>query len=341
MDAVARGHVQFRRPGRELRGACGTTSRRSTRHRSTSDLWQVQATLAQGPVRASGRSAAGRGRRPVSRGVDQRAERKPANDAGNQYDRYYSINSVGTAGSRNVKSAFFEIGRSDSSISSRSTCRAVTTTTRRVRANFSPKIGAKFTPIRKLAIRGTWSKGFRIPSFNEAFGLPTTGYVERTCYRVNCARLRGVLRAHGNNAYATAHYPLGLTQVGNPALDPEKSTAFTAGVIFEPIRNISFTVDFWQHQDQGPDHRRRPTRPDAATPYYANNGVVNIPGITVLPGAARSGVPERAAADRLHPVARSQNQDSQIVSGIDFGVNVRTADHRRHPLRSARSRLRT
>src|SRR3546814_17481036 len=28
---------------------------------------------------------------------------------GNQYDRYYSINSVGTAGSRNVKSAFFEV----------------------------------------------------------------------------------------------------------------------------------------------------------------------------------------------------------------------------------------
>src|SRR3546814_9469990 len=28
---------------------------------------------------------------------------------GNQYDRYYSINSVGTAGSRNVKSAFFEL----------------------------------------------------------------------------------------------------------------------------------------------------------------------------------------------------------------------------------------
>ena len=35
-------------------------------------------------------------------------------------------------------------------------------------SNFSPKFGFKFTPIEQLAFRGTFSKGFRIPSFNEA-----------------------------------------------------------------------------------------------------------------------------------------------------------------------------
>ena len=52
-------------------------------------------------------------------------------------------------------------------------------------SNFSPKFGFKFTPVEQLAVRGTWSKGFRIPSFNESFGLPTTGYVNRT---VDCAQ---------------------------------------------------------------------------------------------------------------------------------------------------------
>ena len=42
---------------------------------------------------------------------------------------------------------------------------------------FSPKIGVKFTPFKQLAIRGTYSKGFRIPSFAEANALPTTGFV--------------------------------------------------------------------------------------------------------------------------------------------------------------------
>ncbi len=46
-------------------------------------------------------------------------------------------------------------------------------------------------PIRQLAVRGTYSRGFRIPSFNEAYGLPTTGsqHDERELHHV-----RGVLR---------------------------------------------------------------------------------------------------------------------------------------------------
>ena len=39
---------------------------------------------------------------------------------------------------------------------------------------------------------------------------------------------------------------MGLTQIGNPALEPEKSTNLTAGLIFEPIKNLSFTVDLWK-----------------------------------------------------------------------------------------------
>ena len=47
-------------------------------------------------------------------------------------------------------------------------------------------------------------------------------------------------------AYATGAYSLGLTSTGNPELDPEKSTSFTAGLVYEPIRNLSFTLDYWQ-----------------------------------------------------------------------------------------------
>ena len=36
-------------------------------------------------------------------------------------------------------------------------------------ANFSPKAGARFTPFRQLTVRGTWSRGFRIPSFAVSF----------------------------------------------------------------------------------------------------------------------------------------------------------------------------
>jgi iron complex outermembrane receptor protein len=237
---------------------------------------------------------------------------------GNQYDRFYSINSVGTAGSRNVWSGFYEIdapildslelsaqGRYDKYSSGQK--------------HFSPKFGAKFTPIKEIAIRGTWSKGFRIPSFNEAFGLPTTGYIT---LNVDCGAAAAFCAAHGgpNAGYVKSPYALGLTTVGNPALAPEKSTAFTAGVVFEPIRNVSFTVDFWHIKVNG--LISSPSgQDDAITQYYANNGVVTVPGYTVV-----QGTPDPAFPGALPLLGFLQssfvNSDSEVVQGIDFGANV-------------------
>ena len=134
----------------------------------------------------------------------------------NQYTRYLSMNAVGTEGSRNVKSAYFEIdapffdirqngfgfeanvsGRYDNYSTGQS--------------NFSPKVGVKITPIRQLALRGTWSKGFRIPSFQESFGLPTTGFV----------LAHGELRPEGRRcrapagfaAFCAAHAVGGVTRI--------------------------------------------------------------------------------------------------------------------------------
>src|SRR3546814_7574882 len=44
--------------------------------------------------------------------------------------------------------------------------------------NFSPKIGVKVKPIKEVLLRGTYSRGFRVPSFGEANAtFPTTGFV--------------------------------------------------------------------------------------------------------------------------------------------------------------------
>jgi iron complex outermembrane receptor protein len=314
MDAAARGQINFNNleaMSQDIWDFIAPVNEVT----SVSELYQVQATLAKDLFQLPG------GPLQAAVGVAYRDESIDAPSAnpgtlGNQYERYYSINSVGTAGGRNVKSAFFELnapiieqfeinasGRYDDYSTGQS--------------NFSPKIGAKFTPIPQVAVRGTFSKGFRIPSFNESFGLPTTGYVNRT---VNCATFAAFCTAHNNNAYATGQYSLGLTQVGNPDLDPERSTAFTAGVVVEPIRNVSLTVDFWHIKVK--DLITGVTDTSAAeAAYYANNGVVNIPGITVLPGQ-----PDPAFPGALPVIGFIQssytNQDQQTVSGIDIGANV-------------------
>lgn len=184
-------------------------------------------------------------------------------------------------------------------------------------SNFSPKFGFKLTPIQQVAVRGTWSQGFRIPSFNEAFGLPTTGYVTR---RVDCAAFPAFCAAHGGNAYATGQYSLGLTQTGNPQLDPEESESFTAGLVFEPLRNLSLTLDYWRIEVDNLITGVTDTS-EVEAAYYANNGVVNIPGFNVVPGTPDPAFPN--ALPVLGFVESSfVNQNQQTVSGIDFGANL-------------------
>lgn len=107
-------------------------------------------------------------------------------------------------------------------------------------SHFSPKFGAKFTPIKQLAFRGTFSKGFRAPTFAEA--NPRSQYAGF----VSFSPPAGFIAAHGGstNPYAQT-YSIGRGYAGNPDLKPEKSRSFTLGTIFEPTRWLSLTADYY------------------------------------------------------------------------------------------------
>ncbi len=285
---------------------------------SNSDLWQVQGILQRKLMDLPG------GPLQLAVGASYRKESinnpsaNPANLA-HPFDRYYSINAVGAVGSRGVKTAFFEVGvpliehlelngsgRYDSYSSGQN--------------NFSPKVGFKFRPISQLLLRGTWSKGYRIPSFNESYGLPTTGY---TTNLVNCTTYAAFCAAHGNNSYATTQYSLGRTQIGNPALKPEKSTSWTAGAVIEPNRHISLSVDYYHIKVKDLIGGIAASVQTAAlNQYFTNNGVVNIPGIAVKPQANDPAFPNALALPGFIEFSFS-NSDYETVEGLDFGLETK------------------
>jgi iron complex outermembrane receptor protein len=312
-DVAARGSFNFADPYATPADVWNYIAPTSSEY-SPSRLWAVDATVGKQLVDLRG------GALEIAFGAGYRNESitatssNPANPSA-PYTRYFSINAVGTAGERDVSSAYFELsaplfeqlellasGRYDDYSTGQS--------------NFSPKFGFKVTPIDMIAFRGTWSEGFRIPSFNEAFGLPTTGYVSRT---VNCTTYAAFCASHGNNAYATAPYNLGLTQTGDPTLDPEESESFTFGIVFEPLRAVSFTIDYWNIEVDGLITGVTSTAAVEAA-YYANNGVVNIPGYNVIPGTPDPAFPNALPVLGFVETAYA-NQDRQEVSGVDFGVN--------------------
>lgn len=116
-------------------------------------------------------------------------------------------------------------------------------------SHFSPKVGVKFTPFRQLAIRGTYSEGFRAPTFAESG--PRSQFAGFVTTTPPC----NFILAHGGTGTTTScsangnpynlPYSIGRGVTGNPDIQPEVSRSFTGGVIFEPTRWLSLTADYY------------------------------------------------------------------------------------------------
>jgi iron complex outermembrane receptor protein len=107
----------------------------------------------------------------------------------------------------------------------------------------TPRIGVKFTPIDEIAFRGTWGKGFRAPSIAEAGTAGLAFGQGNTNDPVLCPG--GVANVKGT-FNALCSYPAIGVAASNPALKAVTSTNATFGVIFEPIKQLSVSVD-WYH----------------------------------------------------------------------------------------------
>jgi len=107
----------------------------------------------------------------------------------------------------------------------------------------TPSVGFKFTPVQEFAFRGTYGKGFRAPNAAEN-GQAGQAYSAGTSHDPQ-------LCADGNpatagNVISQCNFNVLYLNSANPTLKAEKSTSATLGFIFEPIKDWSSTLDFYQ-----------------------------------------------------------------------------------------------
>jgi len=91
----------------------------------------------------------------------------------------------------------------------------------------TPKVGVKVRPSPEFLMRANWGRGFKAPSLPEIspssayfftnITEPTTGLTSQIAGSINA----------------------------NPNLEPEKSRSYTVGLVFEPTRNFSASVDYY------------------------------------------------------------------------------------------------
>jgi iron complex outermembrane receptor protein len=106
----------------------------------------------------------------------------------------------------------------------------------------NPKVSVKYRPIDQIMFRGSYNTGFRVPSFNQIFnGLTVSPYAgSDIADPILCPG--GVPNAT-NPACAFIRPEIGTG--GNPNLGPETSKQLSAGIVLQPARLFSASVDWW------------------------------------------------------------------------------------------------
>lgn len=101
----------------------------------------------------------------------------------------------------------------------------------------SPKLGLRFQPVQSILVRATASKAFRAPSLFETSPAQQTSFTFGIQDPIRCPTF--------NEANPDCVIDVRRVAQGNPDLKAEKSTAYTLGLVLEPTRDATVSVDFW------------------------------------------------------------------------------------------------
>ena len=167
----------------------------------------------------------------------------------------------------------------------------------------TPKLGAKWTPAKEFALRGTYAEGFRAPGAAEN-GKGGVAAFSAGQDPVRCSL--GVQEACANGALAVITSP-------NPNLKPEKSKSYTLGLVWDPAPKTSVAVDFWQIVRKNEINHEQPA--DAIAAGHVVRDPSTVSGIAGDPGAIVA-----VLANYVNSAKTTvRGVDVDMRQGFDFG----------------------
>jgi iron complex outermembrane receptor protein len=102
----------------------------------------------------------------------------------------------------------------------------------------NPKLALRWQPLQTFLVRGSVGTGFRAPALPEVY-TPRYSVLSETQHASD------PVRCPVTGADADCYPEFFAIDGGNPALQPEKSTQYTAGVVWEPLHGSSLSVTYW------------------------------------------------------------------------------------------------
>ncbi|HEX7984925.1 MAG TPA: TonB-dependent receptor [Duganella sp.] len=101
----------------------------------------------------------------------------------------------------------------------------------------SPKVGISYTPTKTMLFRASAGRGFRAPSMNDLYRATIYSSTATLPDPQYCATVDFSLADCADN-WSTRRY-------SNANLKPEHSRQFSTGMVIQPTKNASMTIDYW------------------------------------------------------------------------------------------------
>jgi iron complex outermembrane receptor protein len=108
----------------------------------------------------------------------------------------------------------------------------------------NPMVNFRYRPIPQIMFRGNYNTAFRVPAFNQIFN----GRIESLYTGSDLADPRTCPGGRPNAAVpgcANLARTIDIINGGNPNLRPETADMWSLGVVIEPTRNFSLSVDYY------------------------------------------------------------------------------------------------
>jgi iron complex outermembrane recepter protein len=114
----------------------------------------------------------------------------------------------------------------------------------------NPKVSALWKPSNQFLVRGSYTTGFRVPTFNQLFNGAAGALFTGTTLvdPLTCPGGRPNLTDPGCQFIDRAAE---IINGGKPDLGPEEAKMASVGFLFEPTANLSFGMDWWRIDREG------------------------------------------------------------------------------------------
>jgi iron complex outermembrane receptor protein len=114
----------------------------------------------------------------------------------------------------------------------------------------NPKVSARWRPTSQFLMRGSYSTGFRVPTFNQLYNGSAESLFTGTTL-VDPLTCPGGRPNTTDPGCAFIDRAANIINGGKPDLGPEKATMSSVGFIWEPTGNFSLGMDWWSIRRDG------------------------------------------------------------------------------------------